>query len=89
MDKKSAIVQMYYGLRGQVDSLRNSQEETMILEKIIIQEEAFRKMLTPEQLKAYEKTKSLFDDLSAEESDCCFVEGFRFGVLMGMDILKE
>ena len=80
---------MYYGLRGQADNMRMSEEEHRLLKEFIAKEEEFEKTLTPEQIKMYEDTQWASEDVNVESCGRCFAEGFRFGVLMGMDILKE
>ncbi len=89
MDIKSMIMQMYYGLQEQTGVKWNSEEESKILDEVVKKDKEFIKTLTPEQVKMYNETKSALDDLNAEESDRYFAEGFRCGIIMGMDIFGD
>lgn len=91
MTKKSAIMQMFYGKRGYNELVPCGKTYRKLLRKAIEKEENMKEKLReqPELLKLYEEAIEALDALSDESSDRHYVEGFRFGVLMGMDILND
>ena len=88
MKLQSAIEQMYYGKRGQGQLIRASAEEQECWRMV---EQCRQEILNKiEQTPEIEK---LFDDLDeavynacGEEAQQHYAAGFRFGVLMGLDI---
>ena len=84
----SAIRQMFNGKRGNSESLQGSKAYYEQLDIVVEKDELMREKLkdTPELLKLYEETTFAIDDYHGIGGDDCFGEGFRFGVLMGLDV---
>lgn len=88
MGKYSAIREMYYGNRGQHDTIVIEREELNNLDTIVKSEELFREELEkiPNLLKLFNDYQEGVFDLNAIENQHYYAEGFRFGFLMAMDI---
>ena len=91
MKKLSPILQMYYGKRGDSDLIVCTKEYSRLADVLEKHDNAFR-----EKIKDNEELLSLFDtvldanaDLHCESVDMHYVEGFRFGFLMALDVLHD
>ena len=91
MNKKSAILQMHHGLRGHFETITCSPTYLKLLHEVAKNDEEIREKLAefPDLLSLYEKTNSSIDALHSEALDNYYVEGFRFGCLIGLDILDD
>lgn len=91
MRKNSAIMQMYYGERGQYDHIPYSDEARRLLDEFIKEDAQFRAHLSnfPDLLKLYEKVNDSIEALNCETEDNYYAEGFRFGFLMGLDVAEN
>ncbi len=91
MNKKSAIMQRYYGLRGHCETISCSPKYGELLDDVVKNDEEIRKKLAefPDLLSLYEKTNSSIEALHLDTLDNYYLEGFRFGCLMGLDILGD
>ncbi len=90
MKTKSAILQMYYMEKGNYNTVKMSEEEKR-LQTIMssLQAELKEKLYKqPEVLELHQKFCDIFDGLLVEESENLFVEGFRFGFLMALDVFE-
>ncbi|MBR2341390.1 MAG: hypothetical protein IKA72_03165 [Clostridia bacterium] len=91
MKKYSAILDMFYGRRGNIENVRVEGEKIEgLLDVLIEKSEKLEKKLkeTPEIFKLYKEVQDAIDKLHDEETDEYYTEGFRFGVLLGMDVMK-
>ena len=90
MKKYSAIKDMYYGNRGGHDTIKIKKEELLVLDVINESEELLLKNLsqTPELLEVYKKLDSAIGELALIENEYHYVEGFKFGFLIAMDIFN-
>ena len=88
MSKYSAIREMFYGNRGQKDTVQIEDEDVKVLDDIIECDDYLRDKLssTPELLEKYKKFDDAVSELGLIENDHYFAEGFRFGFLMAMDV---
>ena len=88
MKKYSAIKDMYYGNRGGIDTIKIKNEEVGVLDVINESEELLLKKLSqkPETLEIYKKLDSAIGELTLIENEHYYIEGFRFGFLMAIDI---
>ena len=88
MGKYSAIREMYYGNRGQHDTIVIDDEEVKCLDVITECEEMLINELkkTVNLLKIFESYQEAVFDLNSIENEHYYAEGFRFGFLMAMDI---
>ena len=90
MEKKSAIMQMYYMEKGNYNTVKITEEEKR-LQTIMssLQSELKEKLhKQPEVFELHQKFCDTFNDLLVEESENLFVEGFRFGFLMALDVFE-
>lgn len=88
MELQSAILQMFHGVRGQSEHVPASEKYWQLLNAVRKSDDALREKLkiSPELIELYEK---VIDDLSlmhCELLDNYYCEGFRFGILMGLDV---
>ena len=88
MKKYSAIREMFYGNRGQNDTIQIEDEDVKVLDVIIECDDYLRDKLSisPELLEKYKKFDDAKSDLSSIENEHYFAEGFRFGFLMAIDV---
>ncbi len=88
MKNYSAIKDMFYGNRGKHDSIKIKNEEISVLDIINESEELLIKKLNeqPELLKIYKKLDNAISKLSLIEIEHYYIEGFKFGFLMAIDI---
>ena len=88
MKKYSAIKDMFYGNRGGYDTVKIKNEELLVLDVINENEELLIKKLSqkPEILEIYKKLDGAIGKLALIENEHYYIEGFRFGFLMAMDI---
>lgn len=91
MKKLSPILQMFYGKRGNSDLIACTDEYSRLAEIAGKYYNEFR-----EKIKDNNELLSLFDkvldsnaDLHCESADLHYVEGFRFGFLMALDVLHD
>lgn len=87
MDDKSAIAQMYHCGRGHVEKMEISRETSDILGDV---DEKYNKL--KDKLSSQEEIWQLFKDfeealssLRAEEAADSYAEGFKFGLLLGVE----
>ncbi len=85
---KSGIAQMFFEGRGMGESLELTKEYHRMLDVYIDLEEKFEKefLKTKEASERYREVANSIHFLNCEECYCFYREGFRFGVLMGLDI---
>ncbi len=90
MKKYSAIKDMYYGNRGVNETIKIENEEKLVLSAIIKNEELLFKKLSqkPKILKIYKKLENAIGELTLIENERYYIEGFRFGFLMAMDVFE-
>ena len=90
MKNYSAISEMYYGNRGNAESITISKQEKESLRKLIEIENMFLKEIKDDKslLEIYEKMQNEQCNQSALNYETAYKEGFRFGFLMAMDILN-
>ena len=89
--KKSAIMQMFYGERGHCDLVPCSQEYFRLLNIAAENSNILKEKLKefPDLLKLYEITNDSIEAMHCESVDNHYLEGFRFGLLMGIDVMRE
>lgn len=87
MDKKSAVAQMYHRGRGSVESMEISRETSDILGKVDKKYLILKEKLSPQKeiWQLFEDFENALADLRAEESADSYAEGFKFGLLLGVE----
>ena len=93
MKRNSIIEKLYQGDRPLYESVTTSEETKRASEAFVEYDDEFRKKLEefPELFKLYQKTNKVMEDMISLEENDYYMEGFRLGVLLGLDIadLKE
>ena len=89
--EESVILQMLYGLRGNRESIKPSDKYYEALDKLDEHDDRIQeKIKDNEELVAlFKERESLELDVAIVGQEDYYVEGFRFGVLMGLDIAKK
>lgn len=85
---KSAIEQMYYDSRGRNDFVPTGEKWSKSMDKVIKYYEELSKVLEkyPELKTLFEKFDKAIGESHAEECLNCYSEGFKFGVMLGIEI---
>ena len=88
MKKINAIMEMYLGDRGRYDKIPLPDKYWEVLEKAEKCEESLLQEISKNKklLALFEDVKSALEDCWILEADSRFCEGFRFGVLIGLDV---
>lgn len=88
---KSAIEQMCSGLRGTYESVQPTDKQSEIMSKVCETDNKLTELLKDdkEATELFNQFKDAIDEANSEECETFYKEGFRFGVLMGIDILNE
>ena len=88
MGKYSAIREMFYGNRGQNDTIQIEDEDVKVLDVITECDDYLRDKLssTPDLFEKYKKFDDAISELGLIENEHYFAEGFRFGFLMAIDV---
>ncbi|GHV01429.1 hypothetical protein FACS1894211_11160 [Clostridia bacterium] len=88
MKKQSAIRQMFNGEWGREDLSKGTDEYWKLHEEVTKYDGEIRKKLndSPKLLVLYEKVGDATDAMCAEENAAHYVEGFKFGLSIGLEI---
>lgn len=91
MKNKSAILQMFFGKRGNCDSIPCGEEYCELLDERIEKENELEKKLqnSPELLNLYKEAIGKIDSFHITTAADYYKEGFCFGVLLGMEIARS
>ncbi len=84
--KESVIREMFLGGRGTYDKIRVSQNYGEAKKKMGEAVDMFLEKLTPEQQRLFHEAYEFIGDSSAEYAIDHFVEGFKFGLLIGIEV---
>lgn len=89
--EKSPIMQMYYGERGLYELINISHEYKELSAKFVDLEEELSEKLrpTPELLELFNKAIDTAMDMHCQYAADRYLEGFRFGALIGIDIMTR
>ena len=84
-------MQMFTGVRGNCYSVPCSSKYFELLEEVAKNDTEIRKELAkfPNMLALYEKTNNSIEAMYLESLENYYLEGFRFGALMGLDISSD
>lgn len=88
MKNSDTIREMIHGEKGKIENVKMSEEYSKLLQSFIDVDKEMKEKLknSPEMLEKYNKAIDAFWAYSSEESTCFYIEGFRFGVLLGLEI---
>ena len=89
MKRQWAIREMFNGNRGRCDQIPMTEKYRQLLAEAEESEEAFLSALGKKErlIELYKKAKEDLEEIWSSECDSYYCEGFRFGVLLGMDIM--
>ena len=90
MNKKSVIIQMFNGQKGSFDNIICSKEYMNILNEVAdIESEFTKKLKKSELLDSYKNVSECISRLHLQELEDVFIESFKFGVLLGIEVASE
>ena len=86
----TALEELIHGDRGTLERVPTTQEYENEFGKFVDNDEKMRKLLAayPELLTHYDKTVDSMDHANNLYATKHYLEGLRFGILLGMDIAK-
>jgi hypothetical protein len=87
--KKSVISDVFYGKIGNYQDIKPTEETKQLTDKIIECDELLRKNLSDELIVLYEKCISAIDEQNIEELRIHYVEGYKLGLLTGIEVCEE
>jgi hypothetical protein len=84
---KSAIRDILYGYRGHHETIKvpRGEEYQRNIEILSDTYDELREKLSVEVFKVLERFTTAKDDIQCEESGCYFTEGFKLGILVGIE----
>lgn len=82
--KNSIIEDIYFGRRGSDVVLKTTEKTKKLMNEAIEYEDSFKKVLSAEQLSLFERYISSVIDLKVEELCVHYTEGFKLGLLVGI-----
>ena len=83
------INELWYGnIEPQGRSIPRNKEYKQLLKKICDYEEQFRGIFSPEQQKDFEDYENATISVTAISEEASFVEGFRLGAKMILEVLQ-
>ena len=87
--KKSVIRDIFKGFRGHIETMPKPEKDDAN-EKISCDiYDELKEKLTSEQLKLHQKFVDSIDFSWSEEVDFYFVQGFKLGLLIGIECMEE
>lgn len=89
MNKKSAIKEMFSGNRGTFDQVKLSNDYKEAEKKMYAAVDVFLEKLNKEQRESFDKAYEHILDKNVEYATDHFVEGFKFGLLIGIECAKN
>ena len=86
---KSIIKQMFYGKKGNCDNIKPTKRYKKLLEIAIACEDDLKAKLnsSPKLLELYLKAIDAVEILNEETVTAHYIEGFKLGVLLGLELL--
>lgn len=86
MNNKPTIKELFAGNRGTYDYVPLSQEYKGTQKEMTTALDAFLEKLTTEQQEHFQKAYELISENSAVYAEDHFVEGFKFGLPLGIEV---
>ncbi len=87
--KKSILLDILNGKRGHRDAIRISKEHTESLTALCDVEGTLKSTLSPAQRTLHESFVLALEKSLREEMDAYFIEGFRLGLLIGIECMEQ
>lgn len=91
MKKNSAIEKIFLGESVGFDSVPLTENYSKLMHKLLVRDEEFKKNAknSPKLITLFDEYDNCYSDLCAEESKNYYIQGFKFGVLLGIDIASN
>lgn len=83
--RKSVILEMFNGERGDCQDMMPTQIQLDLMEKIGGYELLLREALSKEQFSLFQSFHDAKNDLECESVDTHYLEGFKLGLLIGIE----
>ena len=82
---------MLYGKKGNCDTIKLTEDYSKLLDEVIKNEEQLSAKFSgnPELLALFRKHDDLLDHFRSETAIAHYIEGYKFGVLMGIEIAEQ
>lgn len=87
--KKSVIKAIFNGERGNGQQIKTTEEEHRLAGVVSDTYDELIKRLSPEQLKFHETFNKAREYAFIEELDNNYVEGFKLGLLIGIECMED
>ena len=87
--KKSVIREVYYGNRGRFDLIETTEEYKKLSDKTSEAMDELCKGLPPEQKAKFNAVCDFIADENSEYEDTVFAEGFKLGLMIGIECSEE
>lgn len=87
--KKSAIKDIFHGLRGNIEGMGTPKNDKENLSIVSDTYDELKEKLSPELLNLHQKLVDALESDWSEEVDFYFTEGFKLGVLIGIECMEE
>ncbi len=87
--KKSVIKDIFYGERGYRELIKPPRRNADNLDRICQLEDKLKNELTPQQFVLHEKFIKAIEENCCNEVDYYFVEGFKLGLLIGIETMED
>ena len=87
--KKSIIRQLFNGQRGMANLMKMTDEEHRLISIVSDTYDELINELTPKQKELHDKFIDARDGACCEEADTHYVEGFKLGLLIGIECMEE
>ncbi len=87
--KKSMIREIFFGRRGNANNFNLTERESELLDIEGKIAEDLEEKLTPEQWELHEKFANAIRNELCEEITQHYIEGFKVGLLLGIECMEE
>ena len=87
--KKSAILDIFNGFRGHRETMHMPKDSQKELGTVCNTYDVLKEKLSPDLLNLHQKLVDALESNWAEELDFFFAEGFKLGLLIGIECAEE
>lgn len=87
--KKSVIKDIFHGFRGNVETMTRAPETKKYAGLVSDSYDELIKRLSPEILEYHQKFVDALESNFSEEVDFFFCEGFKLGLLIGLEVMES
>lgn len=87
---KSAIKDIFHGFRGHMDTMQMPKEHFEVTGKKLCKiSDEVKEKFSPESLKLHQKFVDMLQESNLEEIEFYFAEGFKLGLLIGLECIEN